>query len=191
VAEKPKPVAVPADTLERLAGVYRDRATDALLRLAWDKDNKAVRLFGQVLVPTAPGVLTPESGGDSMSVDGGTGAPSWPAAGPPVSVTAKVGPTKPRVFHFEAPFAPTAGQLQAYEGEYSSEELGVVYRLAVEDGRLTVRFRPAQRYSLLPAFTDGFEGDGNVFRFTRDGAGRVEGFRVYAGRVRHLRFVKR
>ncbi len=190
-AEKPKAIAAPADALERLAGVYRDRATDALLRLVWDKDRKAVRLGGQVLLPSAPGVLTPENGGDPVIVDAGAGAPAWPAAGPPLSVTATLGALKARAFHFEAPFAPTAGQLLAYEGEYFSDELGVVYRLVVEDGRLIARFRPAQRHALAPVFADGFEGEGNVFRFTRNGAGTVDGFRVYAGRVRHLRFVKR
>ena len=45
--------------------------------------------------------------------------------------------------------------------------------------------------TLTPAFPDGFDAAGDTMRFTRDGAGRIDGFRVYAGRVWHLRFVKK
>ena len=40
-------------------------------------------------------------------------------------------------------------------------------------------------------FPDGFVASGNTVRFARDAKGRVEGFRIYAGRVRNLRFAKR
>jgi CubicO group peptidase (beta-lactamase class C family) len=49
----------------------------------------------------------------------------------------------------------------------------------------------AQRFTLTPAFPDGFLADDNTIRFTRDAKGRVEGLRIYAGRVRNLRFAKR
>jgi hypothetical protein len=47
------------------------------------------------------------------------------------------------------------------------------------------------RFTLAPIYADAFEGDGNILRFTRDPAGGITGFLVYAGRVRHLRFTKR
>jgi hypothetical protein len=57
---------------------------------------------------------------------------------------------------------------------------------------LKIRARPAQRLTLAAAFPDGFQaGDGNTIRFTRNSKEAVEGFRVYAGRVRNLRFAKR
>ena len=67
----------------------------------------------------------------------------------------------------------------------------MTYVLYIEEGKLKGRFRPAQRFDLTPIYTDAFEVEGDIVRFTRDGSGRIDGFLVYAGRVRHLRFVKR
>jgi hypothetical protein len=54
-----------------------------------------------------------------------------------------------------------------------------------------VRFRPAQRFTLAPVFKDAFEGDGYTIRFTRAPDGSVDGLRIFAGRARHVRFVRR
>jgi hypothetical protein len=54
-----------------------------------------------------------------------------------------------------------------------------------------MRARPAQRLTLAPAFQDGFVAGGSTIRFTRGGEGQIDGFRVYAGRVRNLRFARR
>ncbi len=54
-----------------------------------------------------------------------------------------------------------------------------------------MRIRPAQRFTLEPVFKDAFEVDGNTIRFTRSPAGAVDGLRIYAGRARHVRFVRR
>jgi hypothetical protein len=99
--------------------------------------------------------------------------------------------SKPRVWEAVAPFAPKPEDLAAYAGTYYSEEIDTVYTIGVEGGSLTVRFRPAQKFALRPVYADAFEAEGNILRFTRDGSGRVDGFRVFAGRVWHLRFEKR
>jgi hypothetical protein len=102
------------------------------------------------------------------------------------------GRSRPTTWVAEAPFAPSAEQLADYAGDYYSDEIDTVYHVRVENGELVAKYRPAMRLRLQPAFADGFEGDGNVFRFTRDGSsGRVDGFRVNAGRVLHLKFVRR
>ena len=42
---------------------------------------------------------------------------------------------------------------------------------------------------LRPLYRDGFAASGGrIIRFTRDARGRVNGFVIWAGRVRHLRF---
>ena len=88
-------------------------------------------------------------------------------------------------------FAPTAAQLAEFAGEYYCPELQVTYTAYVETGALKLRFRPVRRMTLTPAFPDGFEAAGDTVRFTRDAAGRIDGFRVYAGRVWHLKFVRK
>lgn len=184
-------VETPDGALGRLAGLYRDRASDALLRLSWDANRKILRAGGQPLVSTAAGVLSSGDGSRTIAIEGVGFEGGWPASGPPARLVDRAGPGKPRVWHYEKPYAPSPAQLAEFAGDYASEELGVVYTFYVEGDRLKLRFRPAQRLTLIPAFTDGFEEDGTVIRFTRDAAGKVDGLRVYAGRVRHLRFVRR
>ena len=189
----PKPVDVPAGALEQVAGVYRERATDAVLRVAWDKDKKTLRVGGLAVVPTGAGVLSGGDGSRTVSVLNAADSvnPTWPTSGPAARLIDRDGRSKPRTWDREQPFAPTPAQLAAFAGEYFCQELGVAYTFYVEGDALKVRFRPAQRFALTPVFQDGFEGDGNIIRFTRAAAGSVDGLRIFAGRVRHLRFVKR
>ncbi len=184
-------VEAPGGALARLAGLYRDRATDALVRLSWDADRKVLRAGGQQLVPTGAGVLSSADGSRTITLEGAGFEGGWPAGGPPARLSDRSGAGKPRVWHYEKPWAPTPAQLAEFAGDYASDELGLVYTFYVEGDRLKLRFRPAQRATLIPAFTDGFEEDGAVIRFTRNDAGAVDGLRIFAGRVRHLRFVRR
>ncbi|MGE5198451.1 MAG: serine hydrolase domain-containing protein, partial [Rhodospirillaceae bacterium] len=179
-------VAVPPAVLERLAGVYRETSTDAVLRLRWDATALALRAGGQLLVPTGPGELHTQDGARKYSTERG-----WPedaAIGPLVETA---GRARPRRWDPQRPYAPDETQLREFAGEYTSDELGVTYAVYVQDGALNVRFRPAQRYALEPVFKDAFAGDGNVIRFTRSADGGVDGLRVYAGRAYHVRFVRR
>jgi len=181
-----KAAEVPAEALSKLAGVYREKLTDAVVRVTYDEKAKAVRVGGQALVATAANVLSIENGARTFTVDSG-------APGGTVRITeSDGGRSKPRIWEREPAFAPTPQQLAAYAGDYVCEELGgLVYTVYVEGEALKLRFRPAQKETLAPAFPDGFLADGNTIRFTRNAKGQVEGFRIYAGRVRNLRFAKR
>jgi CubicO group peptidase (beta-lactamase class C family) len=180
-----KAVDVPADTLSKLAGIYREKLTDAVLRITYDTSAKTVRVGGQAVVPTAANVLSAQNGERAFTIDDGV-------PGRATRITeSDGGRSKPRTWEREPVFAPAPAQLAAYAGNYVCEELGgLVYTAYVEGVSLKIRARPVQRITLAPTFPDGFVGDGNTFRFTRDAKGQVEGFRVYAGRVRNLRFVK-
>jgi CubicO group peptidase (beta-lactamase class C family) len=179
-------VAVPPEVLERMAGVYRETSTDAVLRLVWDPKAGALRAAGQFLVPTGPGEMYTQDGARRFSTERG-----WPehvVIGPIVETSER---TKPRRWELQRPFTPDPTELRAFAGDYLSDELGVTYTFSVEDRVLTLRFRPAQRSTLEPVFRDAFEADGNTIRFTRSPDGAVDGLRIYAGRARHVRFVKR
>jgi len=181
-----KAAEVPADAFKDLAGTYREKLTDAIVRVTYDASAKAVRIGGPALVPTGANVLSTQDGGRTYTIDR-PGAP-----GVVRIIESDGGRSKPRVWEKEPAFEPTPQQLAAFAGDYVCEELGgLVYTVYVEDKALKVRARPVQRFTLTPAFPDGFQGEGNIIRFTRDQKGRVEGFRVYAGRVRNLRFAKR
>jgi hypothetical protein len=180
---KPVAVAVPAETLKRYAGVYREPLTDAALRIELDKDGKTLRIAGQRVIPLSPTTFTVDDSSRQAVFEPG-------AAGEPLRMRESDGRSKPRVWEATPPFAPTPADLGAFAGTYYSEEIDTTYTLYVEEGKLKARFRPAAKFELTPVYSDAFESEGDVLRFTRDSSGRVTGFLVYAGRVRHLRFAK-
>lgn len=79
--------------------------------------------------------------------------------------------------------------LEAYAGDYYSDELGVIYTVALRDGKLYLRHRKGEEL-LRPAFVDAFSCDLGNITFTRDRRNRADGFLVDTGRVRHLRFAR-
>src|SRR5262245_9521556 len=53
----------------------------------------------------------------------------------------------------------TPARLAAYAGDYWSEELGVVGRMEIHDGRLAIRHRSGAWFHFLPTGLDCFDGD--------------------------------
>jgi CubicO group peptidase (beta-lactamase class C family) len=181
---KPVAVPVPAATLKSYAGVYREPLTDAAVKVELDKDGKSLRIGGNPVVPVSPTTFAAAEGSRQVVFEPGT-------AGAPVRMRESDGRSKPRDWVAAAAFAPKPAELEAFAGTYYCDEIDTTYLLYVEGDKLKGRFRPAQRFELTPIYTDAFEVEGDIVRFTRDGSGKIDGFLVYAGRVRHLRFVKR
>ena len=176
-------IVLPPEALKKYVGTYREPLTDAATRVELDKDGKALRISGQPVFALSPTTFTTADGARRFVLETGP-------AGAPVKMTESDGRSKPRFWEAVPAFAPKPEELAAYAGVYYSEEIDTTYTLYVEDGKLKVRYRPAQRFTLAPLYPDAFGEGGDVMRFTRDAAGRVDGFLVYAGRVRHLRFVR-
>jgi len=185
LTEPAKPTAVPvaAARLKAYAGTYREPLTDASLKVEIDKDGKTLRIAGDRVIAVSATTFASEDGSSRAAFEVG-------GAGTPVRLTESDGRSKPRLWESVPAFAPGPADLVAYAGVYFSEEIDMTYRVAVEKGKLTVRFRPAQRLELAPVYADAFSVRSQTIRFTRDATGRVDGFRIYAGRVRHLRFAK-
>jgi CubicO group peptidase (beta-lactamase class C family) len=181
-----KPADVPMEPFAALSGVYREKVTDSVTRVTYDEKAKAVRWGGAAVVPTGPGVLSSENGSRTFTIE-------TPAAGSSPRIVEKADElNRPLVWEREPAFAPAPQQLLVYTGDYVCEELGgLVYTFYVDGDVLKMRARPVQRETLRPLYPDGFVMGGSTVRFTRDGAGRVEGLRISAGRVRNLRFAKR
>jgi CubicO group peptidase (beta-lactamase class C family) len=97
----------------------------------------------------------------------------------------------------------TEEQMQAYAGDYWSEELGVTYRLGVTDGKLRVlkvrdasgfpRLNDSLKEGLRAAGMDEFETAGAraTFHFQRDQRGGVKRFILDAGRTTGMIFARR
>ena len=178
---KPVAAAVPVETLKKYAGVYREPLTDAAVRVEIDKDGKTLRIAGQAVVPVSGTTFAAADGSRQVAFEAGT----------PLTMRESDGRSKPRLWEAAPPFAPKPADLEAFAGTYYSEEIDTAYTVFVEGEKLKVRFYPAQRFELRPVYSDAFQAEGNVLRFTRDGSGAVDGFLVYAGRVRHLHFVRK
>ena len=90
-----------------------------------------------------------------------------------------------------AAYEPSATQLNAFSGAYVSDEIDTVYRITVEDGKLSlhrVRHKPD---ALRPVMADTFAGDIGALHFKHDAKGQVTGFVLNAGRIQNLKFAKK
>ncbi|HEX6161058.1 MAG TPA: serine hydrolase domain-containing protein [Thermoanaerobaculia bacterium] len=84
----------------------------------------------------------------------------------------------------------SAADLAAYAGEYRSDEIAAPHRLRVHEGKLMARPGYGREVALRPRERDVFQGPGLIIRFARDARGGVTGYRVDAGRVQGLQFVR-
>jgi CubicO group peptidase (beta-lactamase class C family) len=87
-------------------------------------------------------------------------------------------------------FSVSPEQLEEFAGAYRSEELDVVYRLTFEGTALTLERLKNRAAQLRPTAADTFASPAGTLRFTRDAEGRIDGFRLEAGRVQGLKFSK-
>jgi hypothetical protein len=81
-----------------------------------------------------------------------------------------------------------AAKMAEYAGDYRSDEAEVTHTWKVEKGQL-VMYAGYRRLGVLePTYTDGFTRGGSVIDVMRDAKGRITGYVVESGRVRHLKF---
>ena len=81
--------------------------------------------------------------------------------------------------------------LAAYAGVYESPEAETTIRVALDSSGALAATRvstPGGPWRLKPVYRDGFESAPGMLVFTRDAAGKIDGFRFTTGRVRNLRF---
>ncbi len=170
--------AISPELKQRWVGTYRDTISQSVLR---------IRLDGATLKLADGRTLTPTS---DSTVRSGNGALVLKSSGATVlGVTQLPRSTRDLYFRKEAPFTPDAAALATYAGKYYSEELDVRYELSVKDSTLAVFNRKLDGAAMVPAFRDGFVANfGATLQFTRDKAGKVNGFTIADGRVRGVKF---
>ncbi len=181
--EKLVVVPVATEALRKFAGVYREPLTDSALRVEVDKDGRTLRVGRQQVFALSATEFVTADGSRRLLFEAGP-------PGLPFRIRESDGRTKPRLWEAVPAFAPGPEELAAYVGDYHSTEIDTTYSVYIEGGKLYARYRPAWRFQMIPVYEDAFEDGGDVFRFTRDGSGRVDGLRVYADRVRRLLFVR-
>jgi len=81
-----------------------------------------------------------------------------------------------------------AGSRAEYVGVYWSDDLGAEYRVELAGGQLQLSSRKRGAVRMTARAEDRFSAASLQMTFTRDGAGRVDGFTASTGRVRRVRF---
>jgi hypothetical protein len=174
--EEPE-VAVAPEDLAKFTGAYWNAASAAFGQFVAENGRLYFMQGGQrmPLVPIGPGrfVLRPQRtyftfDGSRLRSGGSPNAGEW--------------------FERVELFKPSGKALEEFAGAYRSEELDIVYRLRVDGETLKLERLKNRAASLTPQLADTFGSAAGTLRFTRDSAGRIDGFVLEAGRVRGLRF---
>ena len=164
------------------AGLYRNRSTEDVVLLEAQADKLlATRPNRYELIPVGQDVYR-RTGIDFEARFTTSGDKLQLQLGNPDGV--------PNTFERVEPFNPSAQQLAEYVGTYTSPELGLPIDIVIEDGALVAKRRLQPALRLQPTFKDGFSSSG-YFVFSRDANGRINGFKLTQGRIRHVRFDKR
>ena len=186
-AAAPEPAAYTGNgaDLAALAGAYHSTRTEEVLILRWrDGQLTDSTSANAVLIPIAADRFKYRGSQRTLTV-----IPA--AAGLPVRLRLEA-PNARVVEYAAVPRGnPTAAAIAGYAGEYRSPELGASYRVVASGDTLRVERGWRGSVALRPLYQDGFgAGPLGLVRFVRGARGRVTGFVLWAGRVRHLRFDK-
>jgi len=98
---------------------------------------------------------------------------------------------KPDLFEIATPHEASAAELAEYAGAYVSEEIDPVYRIVLQDGKLSLARLKHKSEILRPTVLDVFTADTGSLRFTRDANQHISGFFLNAGRIQNFRFSKK
>jgi CubicO group peptidase (beta-lactamase class C family) len=166
--------------LRGFAGIYLDRKTEALAAVVY-RDSTRTLHAGRG--PAAPKLM--HTGNNEFVVVGPAGQQSRFKFARDTVIFVTDGITLERV----GPAVVTKQRLSELAGRYRSTELDVEWTLAVVgDSSLSLSRRRTPDQRLTPTYADGFTGGAGDIRFTRDQSGRVTGFLLTSGRIRHIRF---
>jgi hypothetical protein len=172
---------VPAASLRALAGVWRNVERGEVRR---------TRLVGDTLfaVGAERTRMVPLEGGRFRSGPGTEVRFEGDAAAPSRMIVRTAGET---VTYTRADTAAlTPAKLAEYAGDYRSHEVDATHTWKVDKGQLVLYVNDRRLGVLEPSYKDGFTRAGSVIDVVRDAKGRITGFVLEAGRVRHLRFTR-
>lgn len=174
-------VETPVASLRPLVGVWRnvERGEVRRARLAGDTLYFAGTERTRI-VPLGGGRYR-AGNGTELRFEGDAGSPSR-------MIVRTAGETATFTRADSAALSPAA--LAEYAGDYRSDEVDAVHTWKVEKGQLVLYVNGRRLGVLEPTYRDGFVRGGTVIDVQRDTKGRVAGFVVEAGRVRHLRFTR-
>lgn len=180
MAEAAPAADVRLNDLQSYLGVYRAPRTDDVMQLALRDGQLVDSLSGVVFLPMGNDRFRQRGSPRTLTFSGTPGARRVRSEAP-----------NTRALEFERMLPPASGAsaMAAYAGAYRIPELSTEYRIEARGDSLFFALGWRGEQPLQPLYRDGFRTPGGErVHFTRDGRGRITGFVVWAGRVRHLRF---
>jgi len=192
-ADAPAPAATPSARAVRdltpYPGLYRSARLGTLrrvyLRDARLRISRAGSPPSQELVPNGTDEFVPV---DSLGPE------------PPVRMRFEPGRKVPRLtivrdgvpetYEAVPSWTPAASELSDFTGTFTSDELEMSLKVALEDGRLFVRAKTLPAEPLEPTFPNAFALPGWQLDFTRDRGGRVESLSLRSERLNGIRFLR-
>jgi CubicO group peptidase (beta-lactamase class C family) len=169
-------VQLPTDEIAGRAGMYRHSRTGDVLRLEM-KEGKLRTGGGRAVWPLSTSLFLVENGSKLDFAPNG------------LRVLTPEGDTI--LFDRVTEVTPTAAQLAEYVGDYTSDEAEVTWKVAMEEGKLVIKWRPDRTVALKPIYADAFHAEnGFLIRFFRK-EGKISGLSLGLSRVRDLRFARR
>ena len=175
-------VELPASDLRALAGVWRNVERGEVRR---------TRLVGDTLFAIGGDTVRTRIvplGGGRFRAGSGTELRFEGSATPSRMIVRTTGETVTYTRADTVALAPA--KLAEYAGDYRSDEVDATHTWKVEKGQLVLYVNDRRLGVLEPGYNDGFTRGGSVIDVQRDSRGRITGFVVEAGRVRHLRFTR-
>ncbi len=185
IPSRPKVIKLPLSALKKRTGIYFNEKEERVVQLFLKGEKLMAELSGMVFR------LEPLSERKFISLK----APiefifEFEERDGKEHLTVKARGRRPAEFVKMKPPQLSPEKLKEFAGRYYSDELMFTYRIVFEKGALRLRHRNAPKAPLVPFAPDYFKTSGLVFHFTRDEGGRVSGFKLSAGRVRDIVFVK-
>ena len=177
----PEPAFAAAGSVDasRYAGQYRESESHSVLHVNASKED--VEIFGVHFKPRDASHFANSFG--EMAFD------ETQKSGTHLTLT--FSNQEPQNFEKYQPANPSAEELALYAGEYASSELDATYKIAVKDTKLMLTKNWQEPAVLEPIVRDEFQEPGGItLVFRRDGAGRITGCEVFAGRVRRILFTR-
>jgi CubicO group peptidase (beta-lactamase class C family) len=194
----PGPATLADDQLAKVSGTYRDVTTGATARVWVSNHELVANILGTKaeLRATSPTQFVTESLPDIKLIFEPTsdGAPKKMRVVGEKEVVA--------VYDAVADYAPFAAELNAFAGDYASDELGVSFRLGVVEDKLKLmgildprgfkRSGGIPWSELRPALVDEFEVNGTsvTLHFARNSEHAIAGFTLDAPSVRGMVFTR-
>jgi len=171
--------------IARYTGIYRDERTHDISELFIERGQLRIR-GGATLRALRDGDFLM---GAASRLHVNTAADGSPTG---VRILAPDGDTLTWTWAASARWQPTDAQLQGLTGRWYQPEIDATWTARIEKSALVLELRPGTQVTLIPAYTDAFEGGsyGTVW-FTRDKKGNATALHLGASRVWDLVFVRR